>query len=99
MAENCLECNETYNNRNSSTGVCFNDGRPTYRDHREFNNQRVSVHHRLGGKASIHDWLEARPMFMIDWESQTIGWKRRSILWSLMKISCAELLNVDACCN
>jgi hypothetical protein len=38
-------------------------------------------------------------MFMIDWESQTIGWKRRSILWSLMKISCAELLNVDACCN
>jgi hypothetical protein len=99
MAENCLECNETYNNRNLSKGVCFNDGRPTYRDHREFNNQRVSVHHRLGGKASIHDWLEARPMFMIDWESQTIGWKRRSILWSLMKISCAELLNVDACCN
>jgi hypothetical protein len=46
----------------------------------------------------------ARPAFMIGWEaelmkSQTIGWKGWSILWSLMKTSCAELLNVDALCN
>jgi hypothetical protein len=37
---------------------------------------------------------------MIIWEAesmkvQPIGWKRWPILWSLMKISCAELLNVD----
>jgi hypothetical protein len=43
----------------------------------------------------------ARPVFMIGWEaesikSQIISWKRWPILWSLMKISCAELLNVDA---
>jgi hypothetical protein len=41
---------------------------------------------------------------MIGWEaesmkSQTINWKRCPILSSLMKISCAELLNVDAHCN
>jgi hypothetical protein len=57
-----------------------------------------------GGKASFHDRLGARPMFMIGWEaelmkSQTIGWKRWPILWFLMKISCAELLNVYARCN
>jgi hypothetical protein len=32
-------------------------------------------------------------------KSQTIGWMRWPILWSLMRISCAELLNVDARCN
>jgi hypothetical protein len=42
----------------------------------------------------------ARPVLMINWEaesmkSQTIGWKRWPILWSMMEISCAELLNVD----
>jgi hypothetical protein len=26
-------------------------------DHREFNNQRVPVHQRLGGKASVYDHL------------------------------------------
>jgi hypothetical protein len=31
--------------------------------------------------------------------SQIIGWKRWLILWSLMKISCVELLNVDGNCN
>jgi hypothetical protein len=41
---------------------------------------------------------------MIGWEAestkgQTIGWKIWLILWSLMKISCVELLNVDACYN
>jgi hypothetical protein len=46
----------------------------------------------------------ARPVLMIVWEAkstkgQTIGWKRWPILWSLMKISCAKLLNVDAYCN
>jgi hypothetical protein len=38
---------------------------------------------------------------MIDWEaesmkSQTIGWKIWSIPWFLTRISCAELLNIDA---
>jgi hypothetical protein len=38
---------------------------------------------------------------MIGWEvelmkSQTISWKRWPILCFLMKVSCAELLNVDA---
>jgi hypothetical protein len=46
----------------------------------------------------------AKPVFMIGWEaesmkSQIIGSKIWPILWSLMKISCAELLNVDAHCN
>ena len=53
--------------------------------------------------ASTSGW-GARPAFMIGWEaesmkSQTIGWKRWPILWSLMKISCAELPSVDARCN
>jgi hypothetical protein len=56
------------------------------------------------GKASIHDRLGARLVFMIGWEaesmkSQTIGWKRWSILWFLVRISCVELLNVNALCN
>jgi hypothetical protein len=38
---------------------------------------------------------------MIGWEAestkgQMVGWRRWLILWSLMKISCAEHLNVDA---
>jgi hypothetical protein len=50
--------------------------------------------------ASTIGW-GARLVFMIGWEaesirSQTISWKRWLILWSLMKISCTELLNVDA---
>jgi hypothetical protein len=32
-------------------------------------------------------------------KSQTIGWKRWPIHWSLMKISCAKLLNDDTHCN
>jgi hypothetical protein len=56
-AENYPECNGTYNNSNSSKRVCFNDEKPTARDHREFNNQWVSVHNRLGGKDNVHDWL------------------------------------------
>jgi hypothetical protein len=35
----------------------FNDGRPEARDHREFNNQWIPFHDRLGGKASVHDQL------------------------------------------
>jgi hypothetical protein len=50
--------------------------------------------------ASTIGW-GARPVFMIGWEaesmkSQTNGWKRWPSLWSLMKISCVELLTVDA---
>jgi hypothetical protein len=53
--------------------------------------------------ASTIGW-GARPVFMIGWEaesmrSQIIGWKRWPILWFLMRISCAELLNADARCN
>jgi hypothetical protein len=67
--ENCAECNKAYNNSNSSKRVCFG-GRPSAGDHREFNNQwvlvhdrlggKASVHDRLGGKASVHDWLGGR---------------------------------------
>jgi hypothetical protein len=58
----------------------------------------------LGGKASVYDRLGARSAFMISCEvesmkNQTIGWKRWPFLWSLMRTSCAELLNVDAHCN
>jgi hypothetical protein len=55
--ENCLECNEAYNNGNSSKRICFDDIRPAAKDHHGFDNQRVSVQDRLGGKASVHDWL------------------------------------------
>jgi hypothetical protein len=56
-AENCPECNEAYNNSNSSKRACFDDRIPATKDHRGFDNQRVSVHDRLGGKASVHDRL------------------------------------------
>jgi hypothetical protein len=41
---------------------------------------------------------------MIGWEtesmkSQTIGRKRWTILWFMMRISCDELLNADTRCN
>jgi hypothetical protein len=50
--------------------------------------------------ASMIGW-GVGPAFMIGWDaesmkSQTIGWKRWPILWSLMRTSCGELLNVDA---
>jgi hypothetical protein len=32
-------------------------GRPAAKGHRGFDNQRVSVHDRLGGKANVHDRL------------------------------------------
>jgi hypothetical protein len=57
MAENCPECNGAYNNSNSSKRACFDDRIPTANDHRGFDNQRVSVHDRLGGEASVHDRL------------------------------------------
>jgi hypothetical protein len=57
MVENCPKCNGAYNNSNSSKRVCFDDRRPAARDHRGFDNQRVLVHDRLGGKASVHDRL------------------------------------------
>jgi hypothetical protein len=59
-AENCLECNGAYNNDNSSKRVCFNDRRPMTGEHREFKNQQIQVHQRLGGKASIYDRLEGK---------------------------------------
>jgi hypothetical protein len=100
-AENCPECNGAYNNSNLSKRVCFNDGRLAARDHRDFSNQRISVHDRLGAKPTYTIGWGARLVFMVGWEaesmkSQTIGWKRWPILWSLMETSCAELLNVDA---
>jgi hypothetical protein len=58
--ENCSECNGAYNNSNPSKRVCFDDRRPSVGDHREFSNQRVSVHDRLGGKANAHDRLGSR---------------------------------------
>jgi hypothetical protein len=50
--------------------------------------------------ASTIGW-GARLACMIGWEtesmkSQMIDWKKWPILWSLMRISCAKLLNVDA---
>jgi hypothetical protein len=56
-AENCPECNTTYNNNKSSKRACFYDKIPTTKDHQGFDNQRVSVHDRLGGRASVHDRL------------------------------------------
>jgi hypothetical protein len=56
-AENCPECNGSYNNSNSSKRVCFDDRRPLAGDHCEFSDQRVLVHDRLGGKASVHNRL------------------------------------------
>jgi hypothetical protein len=41
--DNCLECNEAYNNGNSSKRVCFNDRRTAAKDHCGFDNQRVLV--------------------------------------------------------
>jgi hypothetical protein len=78
---NYPECNGAYNNNSSSKMVFFNNRRPVTGDQCEFSNQRISVHQRLGGKASIHDRLGARPVFMIGLEaesmkSQMIGWKR-----------------------
>jgi hypothetical protein len=55
--ENCPECNGTYNNSSSSKRVCFSNRRPAAGDYREFNNQRVPVHQRMGGKANIYDRL------------------------------------------
>jgi hypothetical protein len=46
-----------YNNSSSSKIVFLNDKRPSAKDHREFSNQRTSVHDRLGGKVSVHDRL------------------------------------------
>jgi hypothetical protein len=57
MRENYPDCNEAYNNSNSSKRVCFDDRRPTAKDHCGFNNQQISVHDQLGGKASVHDQL------------------------------------------
>jgi hypothetical protein len=56
-AENRPDCNVTYNNNNSSKRVCFDDRRPAARDHHGFDNQRVSLHDRLGSKTSVHDQL------------------------------------------
>jgi hypothetical protein len=58
----------------------------------------------LGAKTVSTIGWGAKPVFMIGWEaesmkSQIISWRRWPILWSLMKISYAELLNVDARCN
>jgi hypothetical protein len=55
--ENCQECNGAYNNGNSATRACFDDRRPAAKDHRGFDNQLVSVHDRLVGKASVHNRL------------------------------------------
>jgi hypothetical protein len=55
--ENCPECNRAYNNGNSSKRACFADRRPAAKDHCGFDNQRVSVHDQLGGKASVYDRL------------------------------------------
>jgi hypothetical protein len=49
--ENCPECNRAYNNGNSSKRICFDDRRPVAKDHRGFDNQRVSVHDQLGGQS------------------------------------------------
>jgi hypothetical protein len=70
--ENCPECKEAYNNNSSSKRVCFNDRRSGAGDHREFSNQRIPIHQRLGGKVSIHDRLGARPAFMIGWEVESM---------------------------
>jgi hypothetical protein len=57
MAENCPECNGAYNNSNSSKRACFDDRIPVANDHHGFDNQRVSVHDRLGAKpASTIAW-------------------------------------------
>jgi hypothetical protein len=85
MAENCPKCYRAYNNSNSSKSACFDDRRPAARDHREFNNQWISVLDQLGASlASTIGWGE-RLVFMIGWEaesmkSQTIDWKRWPIL-------------------
>jgi hypothetical protein len=102
IAENCPKCNGAYNNNISSKRFCFNDRRPVAGGHCEFSNQRISDHDQLGqgqsprsagGKASVHDRLGGRVN-----ERSNDRW-RWPILWSLVKISCVELLNVDALCN
>jgi hypothetical protein len=104
MAENCLECNRAYNNNSSSKRICFNDRRPTTGDHCEFSNQQIPFHQQLGEKlVSMIGW-GAKLVFMIVWEaesmkSQMIDRKRWPILWSQMRISHAELVNVNAPCN
>jgi hypothetical protein len=55
--KNCVECNRVYNNSNSSKKVCFDNIRPAARDHHGFDNQRILVHDRLGGKTSVYDRL------------------------------------------
>jgi hypothetical protein len=52
-----VHMNGAYNNSNSSKRVCFDDKRPSAEDHREFSNQQVSVHDRLGSKTSVHNRL------------------------------------------
>jgi hypothetical protein len=52
---------------------------------------KASVHDRLGGKASVHDQLGGRVN-----EESNDRLKRWLILWSPMRISCAEILNVDS---
>jgi hypothetical protein len=70
---------------------------------------RITVNLTINGSQFMIGWGEkpastigwgAKPVFMIGWEdelmkSQTIGWKRWSIHWFLMSISCVELLNID----
>jgi hypothetical protein len=74
MAENCPECNGAYNNSNSSKRACFDDRIPVANDHHGFDNQRVSVHDRLGAKpASTIAWGGgARPASMIGWEAESM---------------------------
>jgi hypothetical protein len=70
IAENCPECNGAYNNGNTSKRACFDEKRPTTKDHRGFDNQRVSVHNRLGGQSQRP--RSARPAFMTGWEPESI---------------------------
>jgi hypothetical protein len=73
MAEKYPECNGAYNNGNSSKKACFDDRRPVAKDHRGFDNKRVSVYNLLGAKpASSIDW-GARPVFMIGWEAESMN--------------------------
>jgi hypothetical protein len=59
MAENCPKFYRAYNNSNSSKSACFDDRRPAARDHREFNNQWISVLNQLGASlASTIGWGE-----------------------------------------
>jgi hypothetical protein len=103
-AKKCPECNEPYSNSNSSERVFFNDRSPmTWITVNSAINRPQFIKGCGARPASMIGW-GVRPMFMIDWEaesmnSQEIGEERWPILWFLMKISCAELLNVDTLCN